>query len=128
MNRKMYVVMAAFMLASGLIGSLVTQLVIGHQARAQASQVTAERVVLVDPFGRQRASLELTRFGGVQLTVEGWNMVTPRASLSVEPSGSAGLDLRDYSNRVRASLSLTADGAPFLAFMDQWGNVIWSAP
>ena len=128
MTRTSYVVMALFMLASAVLSSVLTQQFGARRAEAQTSQVTANRYVLADYWGNQRGVLELTDFGGVQLSVEGYYGDTPRTSLSVQPSGSTGVDLRDASGRIRASLSLAPDGSPMLVLLDQFGRILWSAP
>jgi hypothetical protein len=128
MTRTSYAVMALFVLASAVLSSVLTRQFSVHPAEAQSSQVTASRYVLADYWGNQRAALELTDFGGVQLSVEGYFGDTPRTSLSVQPSGSTGVDLRDASGRIRASLSLAPDGSPMLVMLDQFGRILWSAP
>lgn len=128
LTRKSFLLLLLAMVGSAVLGSALTLAVSARRAEAQTSQITGNRIVLSDYFGNERGVMELTPFGGVQLAVSGYYNDLPRAALSVQPSGSTGLDLRDATGRVRASFALRPDGTPFLALLDPSGRVVWSTP
>ncbi len=101
-----------------------------HEWRArrapQAPQfVRAERFMLVDVEGRERAVLGIGSAGEVLLEMSD-AQGNARARLDVQPTG-PGLTLFDARGKVRALLAEHADG-PFLGLTNEQGDDIFQAP
>jgi hypothetical protein len=102
-----------------------------------ATVVRAQRFVLVDSEGRERAELGLVQGGPCLRLLD--NDGKPRAALMLASDGSPQLSLKDGNSQVRAvlgcidlerALTSRVEKRPesSLVLFSKSGNILWSAP
>ena len=115
--------------------------------------IEAERFVLKDSKGKQRAVLHVTEEGGPAMLFFDANEKTRaylglscpkcddfsgllfyddkeevRVSLMTDVTGSSYLTFRNTDGRIHAQLGINADGSPFQKLTDKNGKLVWQKP
>lgn len=120
--RSLAAVLGVMVLAVvGATGFLFWGLARAGYLGAGAPSVTAQRFVLTDGAGAERAVLSTLDDGSVRLALNGTDGVA-RVKLTVLENGAPGLTLADASGRPRVVLGLLPDETSTLVFADRDGQ------
>ena len=146
MTRRMWAVMVAMTVLSGLTGAMLTRLLAPTVTSAQPDVLRARAIEVHDSEGRTLAALRTSEgYYGTGAGLVFYDRAG-RAHLSLgqlqvplEPNGDENhdmredegivLSIRDDNGRLRLGLGLSSNGAVVgLTMFDADGELIWSAP
>ncbi len=115
---------AGIVLVIGLISSLA--LTVWSNWFGPRDAISARSFVLMDENGQRRGEVYTMESGAALklLYADG----EPRITLGVTLCGDPFLALQDDQGKIRAELSLLADGSPRMNLLDEDGNVLSGLP
>jgi len=128
-NIRLKLFMGVLTLAVGGVAALVALRFIELRRAARGSEgpsfVEAERFILLDSKGNQRAVLGLGTNDETMFKLSN-SAGTPRLWMDVPKSG-PGITMTDDRGKVRALLTVYSDG-PYLGMTDEQGDDLFQAP
>lgn len=128
MRRMAWLKMAGALAGAALLGGLVTtRLTSSHSSVAQPPGIRAQRYILSDANGVQRAILEASPDGATRLNLLGQNNQTTLVSIAAVPHEGASVTLNDEGGVSRARMMIEPDGSATIGLVGARPGLVQAA-